>query len=110
MTTQASEQSGMPRSGNFTNGPQYLLAWQDSQEPQTDDRIGNKSRQTKIHIASGKDVIEPRNSLMDLGTNATGKKVAEWRDFAKEKSRPILQDAVSLRQRSKYDVGFLHEP
>jgi len=104
------EKSGMPNSGNFTDGTQYPLTGEVGQETQADDRGSNKTRSRKISIRSGNHVVESGDGLADLRANATGKEIAERLEFAEQKSWPILQDTVSLWQQRGNYVGFLHDP
>ena len=47
---------------------------------------------------------------MKLNAYSTRKEIAERRKLAEQKSRTVLHNPISLRQRNKDDVGFRHVP
>ncbi len=47
---------------------------------------------------------------MELSADTAGKEIAERGKLAEQKSRTVLHDPISLRQRREDDVGFRHVP
>lgn len=108
MITEIPEKASMSLGCNAADGTEDFSARQHSQKTQPNERVSDKTRGGKVFVFTGYYIVKTGNGMLKLRTDTTHEEISEGRKFAKQESRPVLDDPIRLRKRGQYNIPFFH--
>ncbi len=91
-----------------TDGPKNRQGGKNGQESEPDNRRSCQTRCNEIRRPRRDDLIEIRNSPLQLRTDSANQVIAVWRELPEEKGGSVFHRAVCMRQWREDDVPFFH--